>query len=69
MTKLPEDIQKIICGSCNNMFYSSNEYNEHICKSTGFKANSIEHLDALSGGNFSLQSKAAIERGSHHHRK
>jgi len=34
------------------------------CEKTGFTPTQPEHFDALSGGRFSLQSKAALARGA-----
>ena len=54
---------KVYCGTCGEGFASDKEYLDHICKKTGFRAGSIEHLDATSNGRFSMISKAALKRG------
>ncbi len=60
---MAEKNQIVFCGTCGEKFESNEKYLKHVCKVTGFKADSIEHLDACSGGKFSLISKAALERG------
>ena len=54
---------KVTCGPCGKVFDSNEEYLKHKCPKTGFNPTQIEHQDALSGGRFSLQSKAALARG------
>ena len=49
------------CGQCD-FKGGSEEYLKHKCKKTGFKPTDIKHQDALTGGQFSKQSKAALER-------
>lgn len=50
------------CGQCG-FKGGGQEYLEHIC-STGFKPTQIEHQDALTGGQFSKISEAALKRGA-----
>lgn len=54
---------KVKCSPCGKVFDSNEGYLKHKCKATGFKPTQVEHFDALSGGRFSLQSKAALARG------
>lgn len=54
---------KHICSSCKKEFKTEKEYLNHKCEKTGFKPTQVEHLDKLSNGKFSLQSKKALERG------
>ena len=54
---------KVRCSPCGKEFKSNEEYLKHKCKKTGFTPTDVEHFDALSGGRFSLQSKAALARG------
>jgi len=54
---------KHICGACQQSFAKENEYLTHECKATGFTPKEVEHQDALTGGQFSKQSEAALERG------
>lgn len=51
------------CGTCGNQFPSEAIYLKHVCV-TGFTPATVEHLDATSGGRFSLQSAAALARGA-----
>jgi len=51
------------CSPCGKVFKDKKEYLDHVCAKTGFKPTQVEHFDALSGGRFSLQSKAALARG------
>lgn len=60
MTKL---LNMDICAQCEKKFNSYEEYLDHTCGKTGFKPNTVEHLDATSGGKFSQQSLKARERG------
>jgi len=53
----------ITCGACGEVFKSKKEYSNHVCKVTGKKANTIEHLDAQTNGRYSMQAKAALKRG------
>ena len=55
---------KVHCSPCGKMFDTNEEYLNHKCSKTGFKPTQPEHFDALSGGRFSLQSKAALKRGA-----
>lgn len=55
--------QKHICGACGTDYNTEKEYCNHICSATGFKPNTVEHLDATSGGKFSIQSAEALKRG------
>lgn len=55
---------KVICSPCGKEFSSDAEYLKHKCSKTGFNPTQTEHFDALSGGRFSLQSKAALARGA-----
>ena len=55
---------KIICGPCGEVFEDNQAYLDHVCEKTGYKPTQIEQQDALSGGRFSLQSKAALARGA-----
>ena len=60
---------KVICGACGKVFEGKTKeeanakYLKHKCKKTGFYPTQNEHQDALTGGRFSLQSKAALARG------
>ena len=54
---------KVICGACGKEFKDNAGYLKHKCEKTGFNPTQIGHQDALSGGRFSLQSKAALARG------
>ena len=54
---------KHICGACGKEFKTEKGYLNHKCKKTGYTPTDIEHLDELSNGRFSLQSKKAQERG------
>lgn len=54
---------KIICSPCQKVFKTKAGYLKHKCKKTGFTPTQTEHFDALTGGRFSLQSKAALARG------
>ena len=56
-------MEKVFCGACGKEFKTNEEYLNHTCEKTGYKPTQIEHLDALSNGRFSLQSKAALARG------
>ena len=56
-------MSKQICGQCEKSFNSSEDYLQHTCEQTGFKPNTVEHLDATSNGQFSKQSQKALERG------
>ena len=56
-------MSKVICGACREEFKNNEAYLKHKCKKTGFTPTQVEHFDALSGGRFSLQSKAALARG------
>ena len=48
------------CGQCELSFGSEKEYNEHVCKVTGFNPTQPEHL----GERFKRVSEAALKRGS-----
>ena len=52
-----------ICGTCKKEYKTPEGYLKHICKETGHKPDTVEHLDATSGGRFSLQSQKAVARG------
>ena len=54
---------KVTCSPCQKVFESNEAYLKHKCAKTGFTPTQPEHFDALSGGRFSLQSKAALARG------
>ena len=54
---------KVRCSPCQKVFKDNEAYLKHECKKTGFTPTQPEHFDALSGGRFSLQSKAALARG------
>ena len=54
---------KVRCNPCGKVFKDNEAYLNHVCAKTGFKPTQAEHFDALSGGRFSLQSKAALARG------
>lgn len=51
------------CGACGEVFDSDKEYFQHVCEITGFNPTQIEHLDSLSNGAYSQQSKSALARG------
>lgn len=51
------------CGACDNEFLSEEIYLAHACVKTGFTPATADHLDATSGGRFSLASAAALKRG------
>ena len=53
------------CSSCGKKFKTEEAYLAHKCK-TGFTPKDIEHQDALTGGQFSKQSRAALARGAAH---
>ncbi len=59
---MPKDT-KVICGACGKTFENDEKYLAHKCSKTGFTPKDIEHFDKLSGGRYSLVSKAAIARG------
>lgn len=54
---------KVRCSPCGKVFSSNAAYLKHKCEKTGYTPTQPEHFDALSGGRFSLQSKAALARG------
>ena len=54
---------EVTCSPCGKVFKDNEAYLKHKCAKTGFTPTQIEHQDALSGGRFSLQSKAALARG------
>lgn len=54
---------KTICGACGKVFEKKEKYLKHKCEKTGFTPRDVKHFDKLSGGRFSLQSKAALARG------
>jgi len=54
---------KVICCACGKEFKDNKAYLKHKCDKTGFTPTDVEHFDALSGGKFSLQSQAALDRG------
>jgi len=54
---------KVTCSPCQKVFATREAYLKHKCAKTGFTPTQAEHFDALSGGRFSLQSKAALARG------
>ena len=56
-------MSKVICGACGKVFDDNAGYLKHKCEKTGFYPTQNEHQDALTGGRFSLQSKAALARG------
>lgn len=56
-------MDKVICGACGKEWKTNEGYLKHKCKETGFTPTEAEHFDALTGGRFSLQSKAALARG------
>jgi len=56
--------EEVTCGPCGKVFKSNEAYLKHKCEKTGFNPTQIEHQDALTGGRFSLQSKAALARGA-----
>lgn len=51
------------CGVCGLECSNTEEYLNHKC-TTGFKPTDVEHLDATSGGRFSLQAEKAKARGT-----
>lgn len=53
-----------VCGQCQKKFKTEKGYNEHVCEKTGFAANSIEHQDALTDGNYSKIAASAQQRGA-----
>lgn len=55
---------KHICGTCEQVFNSDEEYCTHVCPNTDFQPTRIEHQDALTGGRFSQIAEAAQLRGS-----
>ena len=55
---------KEICGAGGEEFDDHKAYLNHVCSKTGHKPTEIAHLDALTGGQYSLQSKAALARGA-----
>ena len=62
-------MSKVICSPCGKVFKTNEEYLNHKCEKTGYTPRDVEHFDKLSGGRFSLQSKAAIARGEKRKKK
>lgn len=60
---------KYICGVCDKEFEDDEHYRKHICKVTGFRADTVEHLDATSSGKFSIQAEEARKRGKERHQE
>ena len=56
--------QKHVCGACSSEFDSEQEYCEHVCETTGHQANTLEHQDAVTDGQASRASAAALARGA-----
>ena len=54
---------EVTCSPCQEVFEDNEAYLKHKCSKTGFKPTQVEHFDALTGGRFSMQSKAALARG------
>lgn len=52
------------CGTCKKECKDRDEYLKHKCEVTGFKPDTVDHLNATSNGKFSQQSAKAIERGN-----
>lgn len=55
---------KHICGLCHDEWLTEDEYNNHVCPSSGQPANTIEHLVATTTPDFEAISQAALERGA-----
>ena len=53
-----------ICGACEKEYANYQKYLDHTCEKTGFNPKEVEHQDALTDGQFSLQSATALERGA-----
>ena len=66
---MPEKSKTTTCGSCGVIFKTDEEYLVHKCVKTGFTPRDIEHFDKLSGGKYSLVSKAALKRGEEKRKK
>lgn len=52
-----------VCSPCGSKFGTEQEYLDHVCDVTGATPKDIEHQDALTNGQFSAQSEAALKRG------
>ena len=50
------------CSTCEAEFGTEEEYCNHTCN-TGFNPTEVAHQDALTDGQFSMQSQEAIKRG------
>lgn len=55
---------KEICGACEQEFEDEQTYLDHACSKTSYTPKDAEHQDALTNGQFSLQSQKALERGA-----
>ncbi len=64
MKFMPEKNKKVTCGACGKVFENDEKYLAHKCSKTGFTPTDVEHFDKLSGGRYSLVSKAALTRGA-----
>lgn len=54
-----EEVQKHVCGRCNDEWLTEAEYLAHNCTATGFNPTQAEHL----GPEFAEVQKAALQRG------
>ena len=55
--------QRHICGACGNEYPTDADYCAHVCEATGKQADTIDHLDVLTGGEASQIAVAALARG------
>lgn len=61
----PEELSgKHVDGVTGAVFETEEEYLNHVNAETGFTPKDIEHQDALTGGQFSVQAEAALKRGA-----
>ncbi len=57
-------MQQHACGACKQIFDTEEQYLSHVCPETQETPDTIEHQDALTGGNFSRIAEASQVRGA-----